>query len=99
MSRRSNWWFLAGCRRQLSLPPSTLDNELQATNNGKLSKIGKTQRLLTEIELALAKIKRELVEITMKRDLLKKAAAYPWNVWAETIERQAEEKRCQQNDL
>jgi len=54
-----------------------LDNELQATNNGKLSKIGKTQRLLTEIELALAKIKRELVEITMKRDLLKKAAAYP----------------------
>jgi transposase len=34
------------------------------------------QRPLTEVELELAKTKRELAEVKMERDLLKKAAAY-----------------------
>jgi len=41
-----------------------------------LSDVGKTQPPLTEIELELVKIKRELAEVKMERDLLKKAAAY-----------------------
>ena len=62
--------------RQLSLPPSTLGNWLKAHKTGKLGEIGKGQRPLTEIEMELARVKKELVETRMERDLLKKAAAY-----------------------
>ena len=41
-----------------------------------MGEIGKSQRPLTEIELELARTKRELAEVKMERDLLKKAAAY-----------------------
>ena len=34
------------------------------------------KRPLTEIEMELARVKRELAEVRMERDLLKKAAAY-----------------------
>jgi transposase len=61
---------------RLLLPPSTLDSWLKAARNGKLGEIGKAQRPLTEIELELARTKRELAEVKMERDLLKKAAAY-----------------------
>jgi transposase len=62
--------------RRLSLPPSTLGNWVKAHKAGKLGDIGKTQRPLTDIEMELARVKRELVETRMERDLLKKAAAY-----------------------
>jgi len=62
--------------RQLSLPPSTLGNWVKAHKAGKLKDIGKSQRPLTEIEMELARVKKELVETRMERDLLKKAAAY-----------------------
>ena len=62
--------------RRLSLPPSTLGNWLRASKLGKLSEIGKSQKPLTEIEMELARTKRELVEVKMERDILKKAAAY-----------------------
>jgi transposase len=62
--------------RRLSLPPSTLGNWLRARKSGRLSEIGKSQRPLTEIEMELARTKRELVEVKMERDILKKAAAY-----------------------
>jgi transposase len=62
--------------KRLSLPPSTLNYWLRAAKNGQLGEIGKMQRPLTEVELELAKTKRELAEIKMERDLLKKAAAY-----------------------
>ena len=62
--------------RSLLLPPSTLGNWVKAYKAGKLGEIGKTQRPLTEIEMELARTKRELVETRMERDLLKKAAAY-----------------------
>jgi transposase len=38
--------------------------------------VGKQQKPLTELELELARVKRELAEMKMERDLLKKAAAY-----------------------
>jgi transposase len=62
--------------KRLSLPVSTLSNWLKASKTGKLAEIGKGQRPLTEIEMELARTKRELAEVRMERDILKKAAAY-----------------------
>ena len=62
--------------RQLSLPPSTLGNWLRASNEGRLGEVGKTLRPLTQIEMDLARTKKELIEVKMERDILKKAAAY-----------------------
>ena len=62
--------------RRLSLPPSTLGNWLKAQKAGKLGDIGKTYRPLTEIEMELARTKKELAVVKMERDILKKAAAY-----------------------
>ena len=62
--------------RRLSLPPSTLGNWVKAHKAGKLKDIGKNYRPLTELEMELARVKKELAETKMERDLLKKAAAY-----------------------
>jgi transposase len=62
--------------RRLSLPPSTLANWLKAQKVGKLGDIGKTYRPLTEIEMELARVKKENAQLKMERDILKKAAAY-----------------------
>jgi transposase len=43
---------------------------------GKLGEIGKTYRPLTDVEMELARTKKELFEVRMERDILKKAAAY-----------------------
>ena len=61
---------------QLALPKSTLGNWVKAHKAGKLGKIGKTYRPLTEIEMELARTKKELAEVKMEREILKKAAAY-----------------------
>ena len=62
--------------RRLSLPPSTLGNWVKQFKAGRLGEVGKTYRPLTEIEMDLARTKRELAEEKMERDILKKAAAY-----------------------
>jgi transposase len=62
--------------RRLSLAPSTLSYWVKAFRAGKLVDIGKAQRPLTEVEMELARIKKELFEVKMERDILKKAAAY-----------------------
>jgi len=62
--------------RRLSLPPSTLGNWVKANKEGRLGEVGKTYRPLTEIEMDLARTKKELAEVKMERDILKKAAAY-----------------------
>ena len=62
--------------RRLSLPPSTLGNWVKQFKAGRLGEVGKTYRPLTEIEMDLARTKRELAEVKMERDILKKAAAY-----------------------
>ena len=62
--------------RRLSLPPSTLGNWVKQFKAGRLGEVGKTYRPLTEIEMELARTKKELVEVKMERDILKKAAAY-----------------------
>ena len=62
--------------RRLSLPTSTLANWVKAYKAGKLGDVGKTYRPLTEIEMELARTKKENAELRMERDILKKAAAY-----------------------
>jgi len=58
------------------LPKSTLENWLRAFKAGKLERIGTSHRPLTDVELELARLKRELALVRMERDILKKAAAY-----------------------
>ena len=62
--------------KRLSLPRGTLKNWVAAARQGKLGEIGKSQKPLTEMEIELSKLRRELAEVKMERDLLKKCAAY-----------------------
>jgi transposase len=62
--------------RRLSLAPSTLTYWVKAHKAGKLGEIGKAQKPLTELEMELVLTKKELAEVKMERDILKKAAAY-----------------------
>ena len=43
---------------------------------GKLGDVGKSYWPLTDVEMELAWTKKELAEVKMERDILKKAAAY-----------------------
>jgi transposase len=43
---------------------------------GKLGDIGKGYRVLSETDLEIARLRRELAEVKMERDIIKKAAAY-----------------------
>ena len=58
------------------MAPSTLTYWVKAYKSGKLGEVGKAQKPLTELEMELARTKKELVEVKMERDILKKAAAY-----------------------
>ena len=62
--------------RRLSLPPSTIVGWVRRFKAGALGEIGKMYRPLTDIEMELARTKKELFEVKMERDILKKAAAY-----------------------
>jgi transposase len=62
--------------RRLSLPQSTLGYWVKVHKAGKLGDVGKMYRPLTEIEMELSRTKKELAEVKMERDILKKAAAY-----------------------
>lgn len=63
--------------KRLSLPKSTLENWVRSARAGNLGDVGKNRRPpLTEVELELARVKKELATVRMERDILKKAAAY-----------------------
>ncbi|MFC1916641.1 transposase [Chloroflexota bacterium] len=62
--------------RRLSLPSSTITSWVKQSKAGRLGEIGKTYKPLTEVEMELAKMKKENAELRMERDILKKAAAY-----------------------
>jgi transposase len=55
--------------RQLSVPLGSLKKWLYALGAGKLGEIGKHQKPLSDVE-------KELAEVKLERDLLKKCAAY-----------------------
>lgn len=67
---------VARAAKQLSMPKSSLDNWVRASRAGKLAEVGKGQRVPSELELELARTRRELAEVKLERDLLKKCAAY-----------------------
>ena len=62
--------------KRLSVPKSSLNNWVKAARSGKLGDVGKGQRMPTELEVELARVKKELAEVKLERDLLKKFAAY-----------------------
>jgi len=63
--------------RRLSIATSTIRYWMKAHDNkGTLSGVGKQRKVLSETEMELARLKRELAQVTMERDFLKKAAAY-----------------------
>ena len=68
-----SWGEAAG---RLSLPISTLTNWVKVFKAGKLGEVGKNYRPLTEVEIELARTRKELAIVKMERDILKKAAAY-----------------------
>lgn len=53
-----------------------LKNWIYADKQGELSGLSKNQKPLSELELELSRIKRELAEVRMERDFVKKCAAY-----------------------
>ena len=62
--------------RRLSVAPSTLAYWVKVSKQGKLKEVGKHRKPLTEVEMELARVKRELAIAKMECDILKKAAAY-----------------------
>jgi transposase len=67
---------VARAAKQLSIPKSSLDNWVRASRKGELADVGKGQRLPTELELELARTRKELADVKIERDLLKKFATY-----------------------
>ena len=67
---------LVEAAKRLSLPPGTLKNWIYADKRGELAAMGKHQKALTEVELELSRVKRELAEVEMERDFIKKCATY-----------------------
>jgi transposase-like protein len=62
--------------RRLQLAPTTLMNWVKASKAGKLGEIGKSYRPLTEVEMELARVKKENATLKVECEILKKAAAY-----------------------
>ncbi len=62
--------------KRLSLASTTLSNWMKACKAGKLGEVGKNHRPLTDVEIENYRLKKELAEARMERDILKKAAAY-----------------------
>ncbi len=62
--------------KHLLVPKSSLGNWVRASGTGSLAKGGQGQRVPTETEIELARLRKELAEVKPERDLLKKCAAY-----------------------
>jgi transposase len=60
--------------RRLSISIKTLSNWLRAAREGKLAGVGENQATPTDAQRELTRMKRELAEGKMDRDLLKKFA-------------------------
>lgn len=61
---------VARAAKQLSMPKSSLDNWVRAARQGKLAEVGKGQRLPSELELELARTRKELADVKMQRRLI-----------------------------
>jgi transposase len=62
--------------RRLSIAKSTIAYWVRLAKEGRLTDTGRRQKPVTSEEMEVARLKREVVELRMERDILKKAAAY-----------------------
>ena len=62
--------------RRLSMSDQTLSNWVFKARHGKLEAIDVHRKPITDVEAENAKLKRDLAEARMERDILKKAIAY-----------------------
>ncbi len=63
---------IAEAARRLSMSGKTLKNWVGRARRGQLATLGENRRPVTE----LSRLKRDLAEARMERDILKKATAY-----------------------
>jgi len=62
--------------RRLSISSKTLANWVVTVKHGKAVNVGAPRKPVTELDAEVTRLKRELAEMKMERDLLKKATAY-----------------------
>lgn len=62
--------------RRLAISDKTLANWVFRARRGQLTKLGESQRPVTDLEAEVSRLKRDLAEARMERDILKKATAY-----------------------
>ena len=62
--------------RRLAMSDKTLANWVFRARRGQLAKLGERRRPVTALEAEVSRLKRELAEARMERDILKKATAY-----------------------
>ncbi len=64
---------IAEAARRLSMSGKTLKNWVGRARRGQLATLGENRRPVTELEAELSRLKRDLAEARMERDILKKA--------------------------
>ena len=62
--------------RRLSMSGRTLERWVCRARQGQLATLGENQRPVTELEAEVSRLKRDLAEARMERDILKEATAY-----------------------
>ncbi len=62
--------------KRLSMSGQTLSNWVFKARHGKLAGVDEHRKPVTDLEAENSKLKRELAEARMERDILKKATAY-----------------------
>jgi len=62
--------------RRLSMSSQTLSNWVFKARHGKLAGMDANRKPVTDLEAEVSRLKRELAEARMERDILKKATAY-----------------------
>ncbi len=71
--------------QRLSMSPKTLANGVGAAWRGELAAVGGRQKLPTDSEQKLARLRRELADAKMERDILKNySPGAPGLAWTET---------------
>ena len=62
--------------RRLAMSGRTLERWVGRARQGQLPTLGESRRPVTELEAELSRLKRDLAEARMERNILKKATAY-----------------------
>ncbi len=60
----------------MSIPKSTITYWIRAEKKGRLSQVETSRKSLNETEMEILNLKRELAQVKMERDFLKKASLY-----------------------